>query len=332
MSDQFIFFCTNIGNENLLKEEIKAFYPELALSYSRKGFLTFKNKGVKYDFETISQLQVTFATRLGICLGKAEYENLKTNILKKFEQLSLSLDECLIHNFAINCDSLYDASIEFNRIVNQYSADGKLVLNIMTLGENEIWYGVHLIAKGITRYPNAQVDIPALDQSPSIGALKLAQTSELFSMKIKPRDLWLDFGCSPGGSSSYILSKEARVWGIDTAGVRDSILSHRSFKFIKSSVQDLSQEELPDVDINWVHVDLNLNPNQAIKEVLRLCKRYNRSLKGILFTVQVVKMEYIPKIEEFEDLFYDWGFSSIISRQVPAHKKEYVIIAERWND
>ena len=93
MNDQFIYFCVNIGNENLLKEEIKIFYPELTLSYSRKGFLTFKNKGVKYDFNTISQLQITFATRSGICLGKAGPEELRLTIKDKLEELGLVLDD-----------------------------------------------------------------------------------------------------------------------------------------------------------------------------------------------------------------------------------------------
>lgn len=317
MSDQFIFFCVNIGNESLLKEEIKIFYPELTLSYSRKGFLTFKNKGVKYNLDTISQLQVTFSTRIGICLGRG-----------KLEEFGLVLSDYIIHNYSINTEYQYDAETVLGVVTNQYSADGKLVLNIISLSENETWYGVHRVAKGITRYPNAQVEVHQPMSVPSIGYLKLAEVTELYSLKFNSRDLWLDFGCSPGGSSSFLLSTGAKVCGIDTADVAESIKTHKNFKFIKSSVQDLSQEELPE-DIHWVHVDLNLNPKQAIKEVLRLCKKYNRTLKGIIFTIQVVKLDYIQNIEEFEDVFYDWGFSTTISRQVPSHKNEYVLIVER---
>ena len=327
MNDQFIFFCVNIGNENLLKEEIKIFFSELALSYSRKGFLTFKNKGVKYDLNTISQLQVTFATRSGICIGKAKPEELRLTVVNTFDKLGLALDDCVIHNYSINSEYLFDAASDFDISVNEYSADGKLVLNIISLGEKEVWFGLHRVSKGITRYPNGHVEIQTPESSPSVAYLKLAQTAELFALKFTSRDSWLDFGCSPGGSTSYLLSTGAKVWGVDTADVAESILSHKNFKFIKSSIQDLSQEKLPDDEIHWVHADLNLNPNQAIKEVLRLCKKYNRSLKGIIFTVQVVKIEYIQKIEDFEDIFYGWGFLNMISRQVPSHKSEYVLIA-----
>ena len=329
MDDQFIFFCVNIGNENLLKEEIKTFFPELSLSYSRKGFLTFKNKGVKYDLNSISQLQVTFATRSGICLGKGKPEDLALTVIEKLKELDLTLEDCIVHNYSINCDYLFDAGPDFNSLKNEYSADGKLVLNTISLSEKEVWFGLHRVSKGITRYPNGHVAVNVPTTSPSIGYLKLAQTAELFALKFTSRDNWLDFGCSPGGSSTYLLSTGSKVWGVDTASVSDSVTSHKNFKFIKSSVQDLSQENLPDEEIHWVHSDLNLNPNQAIKEVLRLCKKYNRSLKGIVFTIQMIKLEYIQMIEEFEDIFYDWGFSSMISRQVPSHKNEYVLIAQR---
>ncbi len=235
----------------------------------------------------------------------------------------------LIHNYSINSEYLFDAASNFESVVNEYSADGKLVLNVISLGEKEIWFGVHRVSKGITRYPNAQVEIKTPKSSPSIGHLKLAETAELFALKFTSRDSWLDFGSSPGGSASFLLSTGAKVWGIDTANVAESILSHNNFKFIKSSIQDLSQEKLPDEEIHCVHADLNLNPNQAIKEVLRLCKKYDRSLKAIVFTIQVVKLEYVQSIEEFENLFYDWGFPTIVSRQIPSHKNEYVLIAQR---
>ena len=329
MSDQFLFFCVNIGSEDLLKEEVKSFYPELSLSYSRKGFLTFKNKGIKYDFDTISELQITFATRSGICLGKAKPEQVKQTVTEKFEELSLSIENCAIHNYSINTAYSFDGVYDFDLDINKYSGEGKLVLNLIALGGKEVWFGLHRVASGVTRYPNAQTKIVIPENSPSIAYLKLAEVAELYALKFSSKDLWLDFGCSPGGSTSFLLSTGSRVWGIDTSDVDDSLLSNKKFKFIKSSVQDLSQEKLPDEEISWVHVDLNLNPKQAIKEVLRLCKKYNNSLKGMIFTVQVVKTEYIKHIEEFEDIFYDWGFSYMVSRQVPSHKKEYVLIAKR---
>ena len=101
------------------------------------------------------------------------------------------------------------------------------------------------------------------------------------------------------------------------------------YSHISTPVQDLSQEDLPETKINWINVELNLNPKQSIKEVLRLSKKYNFSLKGIILTVQIIKMDHVKNIENFEKHFYDWGFTNVKSYQIPSHKKEYVILAKR---
>lgn len=326
---QFLFFCTNIGNEKLLKEEIRIFYPELKLSYSRKGFLTYKNSGIQYDLNTISQLVLTFATRAGICLGKTSPENIKLEIEQLCINLKLDISKCIVHNFSVNTDFEFNANNTLKCEINEHAPINKVVLNIIALGEQEIWIGVHKVARSTTSSPNsrAQVEVP-LD-TPSSSYLKIAQIFKLFSINSTKSDSWLDFGCSPGGSTLFLLNQGFKVWGIDTAKMSSIITCNKSFTHIKKPVQDLSHEDLPYRDIHWIHVDLNLNPNQAIKEVLRLSKKYSARLKGIIFTVQVVKTDYIQNIEDFEEQFLSWGFSNVISRQVPSHKKEYIILAKR---
>jgi len=326
MNQQFIFFCVNIGNEKLLKTELACFYPELSLSYSRKGFLTFKNSGVQYSIETISQLQATFATRVGLSLGKCKQSELTEHIreLQKYHEL----DELNIHCFSVGCEfelSIDDIDNEFDCVINDKGESGDIILNLITLSENEIWYGLHRQDKGITRYANSDPKIIAAIDAPSIGYLKLAQIFELYSLSFKYSDNWLDFGSSPGGASLYLIEHGAKVYGVDTASNQ---FKHKNYNHIKAAVQDLSQERLPE-NIHWVHSDLNLKPTQAIKEVLRLCKKYNDTLRGIIFTVQLTNLDYIKELEDFEDIFYDWGFHEIKSVQVPTHKNEYTIIARR---
>lgn len=321
---QFIFICTNPGNEKLLKEEVKIFYPELLFSFSKKGFVTFKNTGIAYDIDTISQLQLAFSTRAGIFYAKSTPDN----IVRDIEDTDLNLEESIIHSFNIGTDAHFDASEAFGREVNNYSAEGKTVIDLIVLGPNEIWFGAHSVANGCTRFPNSKVEIEVPNEAPSKGYLKLAEIVSLYAIKLYRGDLWLDFGTSPGGAAYYLLKNGCKVVGIDPAKTNSVVMNDRNYTHISKSVQDLSQEELPE-DVRWVHADININPKQAIKEVLRLIKKYNRTLKGIIFTVQVVKEDQIKNIEAFEDQFYDWGFHNIISRHVPAHKKEYVIIATR---
>ncbi len=329
MTDQFLFFCTNIGNEKFLKEEIRIFYPDFSLSYSRKGFITYKNKGIKYDLNTIFQLELTFATRAGICLGKCKPESLFEDVSRHCDELKIDLSKCIIHNFSVNTDFELEAQDIFKKEINEYSPINKTIINLIALGENEIWYGVHKTGKLTTNFPNANPDIIMPIESPSRSYLKIAEAIKLFNISVSRTDNWLDFGSAPGGASYYLLSLGCKVWGIDPAKMAKMIMDNTSYVHIEKPVQDLSQEELPFRDIHWVHADLNLNPNQSIKEVLRLCKKYSARLKGIIFTIPMIKMDYIEDIEELEDRFLDWGFTNVTSRQIPSHKNEYVIIAKR---
>ena len=329
VKEQFLFFCTNIGNEKLLKEEIRIFYPDFSISYSRKGFLTYKNKGIAYNLDSISQLILTFSTRAGICLGKSDPVHITSAIQSSFSELELNLEKCIIHNFSINTDFVLAAAEILNNKINEYAPINKVVTNIISLGENEVWYGVHRGGKTTTNYPNSYFEIEVPDDAPSKSYFKIAQVVELYNINVKSTDCWLDFGSAPGGAAHYLLEKGCEVWGIDPAKMDDRILQNTKYTHLSKSVQNLSQEDLPHREIQWVHVDLNLNPKQVIKEVLRLSKKYSSSLKGIIFTVQIVKDEYIQHIEEFEESFLDWGFSEVISRQVPSHKSEYVIMAKR---
>ncbi len=331
MNEQFIFFCTNIGNENLLKEEVRVFYPELTLSYSRKGFITFKNKGVKYDVNTISQLEVAFATRAGICLGKARPEEILESLENACKQQNIDVNKCAIHSFNINTDFSLDDDDVFKREVNEYSPINKTVIDVITLSDKEVWFGIHKVAKTTTRYPNSNPQIELPEESPSRGYLKIAEVIELFKLNIDKSSSVIDFGSAPGGASHYLLEQGCKVWGVDPAKMSDDILNRSNYTHITSSVQDLSQEDLPDKEVQWAYVDLNLNPKQSIKEVLRLIKKYNFSIKGIIFTIQIVKMDHVKNVENFEEHFYDWGFTDITSRQLPSHKKEYVLIAKKQN-
>jgi len=328
-NDQFLFFCTNIGNEKLLKEEIRVFYPKFTLSYSRKGFITFKNKGEPYTVNTIAKLKVAFATRAGICLTKSKPEDVKATLAKIYKDLDVDVKSAVVHSFSINTEFELKHQVAFGRSTNEYSPINKIVINAIALGEKEVWFGVHKVGRSTSCYPNSNpaIEIPA--DSPSKAYLKIAEAIACFNIDIQASDNWLDFGSAPGGSSHYLLNKGCKVWGIDPAKMSDKITDNAKYTHITSPVQDLSQEKLPDLDIEWIHADLNLNPNQAIKEVLRLAKKYNFTLKGMIFTIQLVKMDYIKELDNFEAIFLDWGFKFVISSQMPSHKNEFVIYAKK---
>jgi len=328
MNEQFLFFCTNIGNESFLKEEIRIFHPELTLSYSRKGFITFKNKGTPYDLEGLLQFKVTFATRMGICLGKSNPDLLLESVTKSLAEFGVEINKCTIHSFSLNTDFCLESEKIFEKKVNEYSPINKTVIDVIALSDKEVWYGIHKVGKQTSHFPNSNPGIEIPKESPSRAYLKIAEAFESFNLNCDKSDQWLDFGSSPGGASYFLLDKGFRVFGIDPAQTSSVVSNHPNYSHLSTPVQDLSQEELPE-GIRWVNVELNLNPKQSIKEVLRLCKKYNFTLKGILLTIQIIKIDHVKNIKNFENHFYEWGFKEVVSCQLPSHKKEYVVFAKK---
>ena len=171
-----------------------------------------------------------------------------------------------------------------------------------------------------------KIDLP--QESPSRAYLKIAEACELFSIKPSKSLNWIEFGSAPGGASYYLLNQFDKLLGVDPAKMDQICLDNERFEHLSKPIQDLSQEMLPDHNIHYITSDLNLNPKQAIKEVIRLGKKY-RSLKGILMTIKIVKPEHVGLIPEFEKMFEDAKYTEIRRVQLPSHRREFLIFAEK---
>lgn len=319
IENQYLFFTTVIGNESLLKEEIKKYHPYLNLSYSQKGLLTFKNTKQKFSLKEVSDLNFVFSLRHGIGGVKSNSEDLEANINNLIGKYRLENKNIIRHYFGINTDYECDSIA---------SSIGDAVINIMKTGEDKFWIGVHYHGPKSTAYPNSDPQVVLPEESPSRAYLKMAEAVELFNIKTDSRDTWIEYGCAPGGASYYLLQKGCLLYGNDPADMDSICLNNKNFVHLKKPVQNLSQEELPEI-VDWVTVDLNLNPKQGLKEVLRLSKKHIRSLKGILFTIKMVNESHIKNIKLYKNEFDQFGFKSVRVQQLPSHKKEFLICARK---
>lgn len=310
--DQYLFFCTNAENERYLKAEIACFYPELVVSFSSKRFITFKNKGIHYNLKSISEVKLAFATRVGIFCTKADKSNYQEIVREVATQHKL--EDFNLHEFSLD-----------GELSKSEDNDSKNIINAIFLSQNQIWIGIHTQDQFTAIYPNSNPSVQLPASSPSRAYLKLKELSLNYNLKFNAN--CIDFGCAPGGSTFNLLEQGASVWGVDPAKVDDIVYKHPKFKYIQNSIQNLTQEELPKIDIDWIFVDVNLNPKLAIKEVLRLAKMYNRNIKGIIFNISMNKIEHIGQIESYEDTLYEWGFNTVFRCQIPSHKREFSIIA-----
>lgn len=186
-----------------------------------------------------------------------------------------------------------------------------------------------LTNESIDEYLKAQVSTISLPEySPSRAYLKIAEACKTFNIRANDKLNWIEFGSAPGGASLYILENFGKLTGVDPGKMDSICLEHSNYNHLTESIQNLTQEELPDYDIHYIASDVNLNAKQAIKEVIRLSFKY-KTLRGIFMTVKMVKAEHAKLITEFENMFLDKGFTKTTSIQLPSHKREFLLFAQK---
>ncbi len=252
--NQFIYFVCIEGNKDLLKEEIKIFFPNLKFSFSQKGFLTFKNSGPELNDEEIKNLNPCFALKWGR----------STNLEKEFIESQLKAQESLI------------------------------------------------------RLP---------EEAPSRAYLKIAEACTKFKISPNKEKNWMEFGCAPGGAIYYLCQNFNKIYGIDPAEMDSRISDLTNFRHLNFPIQNLTLEKLPKEKIHYITSDLNLNPKQAISEVLRISKIYQDSVEAIFMTIKLVKLSHVKEIPNFVLQFEKAGFKNISKIQLPSHKREFLILA-----
>lgn len=336
MSNQYIYFTTVIGNEALLKEEIRIFFPDFKLSYSQKGLVTFKNTGSLETTKSLSRLNPTFTLAYGIFEQKSNLEGLSKLVDDITAKYEIDSSKLKIHTFSLKKDILEDSkatsalpkSISLDRKnINKTASDLDTIIDIIETREDEFWVGTRYANKYSLKYPNANPQINLPSESPSRAYLKIAEAQKLFHIDINNNDAWIEYGSAPGGASYFLLQRGCEVYGVDPAEMASVCINNHKFKHLKKPMQDLSQENLPDQNIDWVLVDVNLNPKQAIKEALRLSKKHAQNLKGIIFTIKVIKIDHVKNIQRYKNAFNEFGMRFVRSYQLPSDKKEFVILA-----
>lgn len=251
MSGQFLYFIVVEGNKDLLKEEIKFFYKNFTLSFSKGQFITYKNNGSRLTATQIQNLPIVFALDWG--------------------------------------ESIFPLNEDF--------INSKLL----------------------------STEIPLLPaNAPSRAYLKIKQALAKFPVNEQNAN-WIEFGSSPGGASLYLLENFNQVVGVDPAEMDEVCLKNSNFTHLQKPIQNISKEDFNDTNYQYVASDLNLNPKQAIEEVLRVTTFFEQ-VRCIYMTVKMVKANHVKLIKVFENMFKEKKFKTI-KAQLSSHRREFLIYA-----
>lgn len=299
---QFYFVLTNPDAESLLKEEISIRYPELNLSYSRPGYLTFKGD-LPVPFKPL------FARVSGLSLGKVKLSDLdyeRAWVWKRDENLVIPE----------HLKKLSDKTI---------FKIGETVTLIMMIGEDEYWVGTYTLLKTHFQTPG-EVSSIIEKEVPSRAYYKIAEAFEAFDLPFDHQERVLELGSAPGGASLFLLEQDLNVLGCDPAEMDQRVKKNFYFKHIKRPFETLVKDDFRE-DVDWIVSDINLPPNIVLKEVYRFLTFLNP--KGLVLTLKMNESKHLDLISRIRETMKKNGFTDVELKYLPSHRKEIALIALR---
>jgi 23S rRNA (cytidine2498-2'-O)-methyltransferase len=299
---QFYFVLTNVEAEALLKEEIRIRYPELNLSYSRPGFITFKGE----DNIIFNPL---FCRVSGISHGK-------------FKKSELKVDKAWV--FPVN------SKLEVPQDLAEVSAKtifrkGETATLVMMAGNDEFWVGTYTLASHHFQTPG-EVTSVLEKEVPSRAYYKIAEAFEAFDLPFDFKERVLELGSAPGGASMFLLEQDMIVLGVDPADMDQRVLKNINFKHIRRPFETLKAEDFKD-DVDWIVSDINLPPTVVLKEVYRLLTFMEP--RGLVLTLKMNEMKHLDVVAAVREQVRKLGFKKVDLKYLPSHKKEIALIAQR---
>jgi len=300
----FYFALTNVDAEPLLKEEISLRYPDLRLSYSRPGFITYK-----------SEREVAFNPLFCRVSGSSH---------GKFKKEELDFEKAWV--YAVN--SKLEIPADLQEISNNtVYKKGETVTLIMMAGNDEFWIGYYTLRSDNFQTPGEVSSILEVE-TPSRAYYKIAEAYEAFDLPFDHQERVLELGSAPGGASQFLLDQDLRVLGVDPAEMDPRITKNYNFKHIRRPFETLSENDFKE-DIDWIVSDINLPPTVVLKEVWRLLTFLEP--RGLILTLKMNESKHLEVVATIREKMRSNGFNKVELKYLPSHKKEICLFAMRTN-
>lgn len=338
----FLFATCQVGAEQALKDEIVREHPHLRLAFSRPGFVTFKAAaapGVDSQFV----LDSVFARTYGACLGTVTADRAAVIDMAK----AMTSPPLRLHLWSRDLHAPRDAPLgyvpgELSAHANQeiralhatglFHSDvvatlGDLVLDVIIVDEDVWWIGCHRHSPTHSPYPGARPPIPLPRNAPSRAYLKIEEGILWADAPLQSGDTAVEVGSAPGGACLALLDRGLRVVGIDPAAMHPSVLSHRAFRHIQRPMALVRREELP-ASVQWMVLDVNIEPGAALIGVDRLVARMRDTLLGVLFTLKLNNWQLVQQLPRFFDHVRAMGLHDVTAKQLANNGREIFVYGE----
>lgn len=348
----FLVVFAREGQEEFVKNEFGIRFLGAKFSFSRPGFLSFKQSetmtGAAADWSPASTANLVFPLRTGFFVGKwvegKGYAPLRDfdpgaagirhvhgidvvskKSVKEEGATRVLEPEALAGRFPGFLEATALASA-WTGEWNTCAAVGERILNVIAVSEKEIWFALTDLRDAEFGWPGGESRIERAEESPSRASVKIEEAIAILERKIggpifKPGERAIEIGAAPGGACHALLARGLRVTGVDRAEMAPAVLSHAEFAHVASSIGDWMFPESTAAE--WVALDMNAEPKIALRESKPLVDYLKRGLRGVFFTLKLNQIDFALAAERLaKTTAKDLNLTVWFVKQLPSNHQE----------
>jgi 23S rRNA (cytidine2498-2'-O)-methyltransferase len=345
----FYFCCCQFGAEKIARDEVLKAYPELKFAFSRPGFVTFKDDSGAPS-KTAAKIAAKthhpewiFVRLWGQSIGQAKdaaaAQALQLTVPKEAIQHAFERDTFVPGDEPEGWGP--DQNIrkqwkhwEMGDFPESGSVEAKQwIYDWIWIDPDTLFLGKHRSNSNTALGPGQHLRLDLPESAPSRAYLKIAEAVLRFQVPTKDVQSVLELGCSPGGATSWMLGQGWKVLGVDPKRMHESIHANPRFRWVPKLAKTITELDLDDCNPDWVVMDMNLNPIEAIDELthaLRLIKKnYGKQarLKGGVITLKLNDWSLAQGIPKYLERLEAIGFHGIRAQQMTSNRQEFTLWA-----
>ena len=348
MKPRFYFATGQVGAEKVIKTEVLLEFSQLKFAFSRPGFITFKEDDDRKA--PINRTHGIFTRLWGQTLGQAKdqaslMELLETvphgAILHTFERdqfLPGDEPKDFIFNARVSdCEQILKNSFTSNGKprfrLNAVPQVGQQVFDLIWIDDQHLFLGTHTHGSHLDPSPGNQPKIVLPPTAPARSYLKIVEAVHRYQPKLEKGMRVLEIGCSPGGATTAMIAMGLKVTGVDPKYMHSSVYSLPEFSFIQKPAKDLTDEELDNTNPDWLVMDMNIAPLEAIDELghvlgcLRRVWDSDIKLKYGFLTLKLNDWKFTASIPLYLRRIRELGFQNLVSTQLCSNRQEFFVMA-----
>ncbi len=335
----FAMLCCAHGAEQAVKKSIAA--QGWRLAFSRPGFVT-----AKHDL-SVPAPQGIFIRASATTIGQTRNQDAESQIGSLVAQLADSplagqlfdqlhvwpKDRAPIGRFDFEpgvdevsqavAETIYGSiSAQWLRcdMANRIAEPDDVILDVVLVEPSHWFIGWHQADTWPSRWPGGVQPIQPKYEPISRAYYKAAEAITWSGFDMKPGDLVVEIGSSPGGACGRLLELGFRVLGIDPASMDPRIAKHPNFHHIRARAGDLPRKEFRDA--RWMLIDSNVKPEQTLTTVGNIVTHQQTHFRGLLMTLKIGDYDSADKIDGWIESVKAWQPTDIRVRQLARNKKE----------